>query len=361
VDPGIERLLRSIGLDPSEWIAASVKAATWTTPVSKDGGVEVVENTYISASLVPHPNFWLEMVEELKARGYTLPKDLPRRLRPAKGGFLVIAPSDPHIGVLPADGDGDMAHQVEEYLTAVSAILEMAAPYAPQKAALLILGDHFHIDTPASTTTAGTRVETLRGYRDVVRAGVEAIVKAARLVARAVPGAEVWIVPGNHDEATAYAVGVALQTAADIPVIVPSTPRSYTLIGDTLIGITHGNTGFKREGDLAAIMAIEAPDLWRAAKRREWLLGHLHRRSTSSHYAVYDGIGVRIRRLPSLAAEDNWHRKRGFVGRRREAIGIMYFSSGVIELVWDADAHHSVAAKRKHRRSPHGAGALRSP
>lgn len=89
--------------------------------------------------------------------------------------------------------------------------------------------------------------------------------------------------------------------------------------------MTHGNE--EKSTDLAALMAIEAPEKWGLSKYREWLTGHLHKRSTMYHM-INEQYGVTTRIMPSLCDSDSWHILKGFVGNHRIAEGLIYSFRG---------------------------------
>jgi len=63
-------------------------------------------------------------------------------------------------------------------------------------------------------------------------------------------------------------------------------------------------------------MATEQPEAWAASTHRAWLCGHFHRKKEERFTVLEDQGGVTVLTLPSLAAKDAWHFRKGYRSMR---------------------------------------------
>jgi hypothetical protein len=184
--------------------------------------------------------------------------------------------------------------------------------------------DVSHIDSKKGQTTAGTPMDVDTRYIRVFRR-ICAVHRHAVKLLRSVAPVDVVIVPGNHDELTAFHLGEILDATFDgdkfVTVDNSAKLRKYYRFGINLLGFSHGDG--ERVAELPLTMAREVPHLWAAAGEREFHIGHLHikeewnqRQLKSAEQEGYAVKGVRIRRLSSLSAHDAWHTKHAYMDRR---------------------------------------------
>lgn len=231
-----------------------------------------------------------------------------------------ICVMDAHIGKLAwseETGENyDIKIATERVHDAVDDLLDQARAFSSVVKIVLPWGnDFFHYDTLTGTTTAGTPQDRDSRYQKMFRCGRALASEIVQKCAEFAP-VELIVVPGNHDELSAFLLGEVLEAEfkndARVDVRNELRPRKYTAFGKSLLGYTHGHA--EPHGKLPGIMALEVPDLWAAASHREWHLGHLHTSKRTDSRPVDSTDGVRIRVLQSLTGLDNWHAKQGYVG-----------------------------------------------
>ena len=114
---------------------------------------------------------------------------------------------------------------------------------------------------------------------------------------------------GNHDRHLAIALMMYLKAiyeeVEDVSVVVDPKLRQYVSWGNTLMGFTHGD-GVKGM-DLPSLMAKEEWQQWGSCENKIWFHGHLH------HQSVIEKGGAMVVQLPSLAGDDRWHYRKGYV------------------------------------------------
>ncbi|HUQ70675.1 MAG TPA: hypothetical protein VM165_14190 [Planctomycetaceae bacterium] len=189
--------------------------------------------------------------------------------------------------------------------------------------------DFFQYDTPGGTTTAGTQVDHDGRYQKMFRVGhliamwmIEECLKIAPV--------HIPVVPGNHDEISAFSMGMVLEAEyrREKRVTFDNGPaqRKYYRWGKTLLGFTHGDK--EKIADLPGLMTVEKPHDWAASTCREFHIGHFHHGKKREPISVEDMKGCTVRWLRSLSASDSWHHKKGFVGTQRSAEAFLWRKEG---------------------------------
>ena len=223
--------------------------------------------------------------------------------------------------------DVDIA--ASHYDSAVDALASFGASLPVSRVLYIVGNDLLHADNAAGTTTAGTPQDMAGRWHRAYHAAFRSVVRGVEVL-RPLGPVDMVIQPGNHDRDSTWLMGEALKawfrTDDGVRVLNEPSPRRYYAVDKVLLGITHGNGEKLR--DLPGIMADETGARWANARRKEWLIGHYHRRSTMSSMPMADDRGVTIRTLPSLTAADAWHTRRGYHGQRAAA-AIAYSLDGL--------------------------------
>lgn len=237
---------------------------------------------------------------------------------------------DVHVGKLAwgpeVDGDHyDSKVAKDSVMEALEKLLARAKGYDVEEVLIPLGNDLFHTDTPAGTTTAGTRQDVdsrpaLMALR--VRELAVAVIDRAAMVAPV----RVVIVPGNHDENNAFMLGQVLEAwyrnTARVTVDCAPTLRKYVRYGVNFIGFTHGRD--EKPADLPLLMASERPHDWAESVFRTWHIGHVHK-SKETRFTVGDTWnGVQVRVIQSLSGTDCWHYKQGYTKGRRAAEAFLW-------------------------------------
>jgi hypothetical protein len=225
--------------------------------------------------------------------------------------LLCVYPmGDPHFGMYAwaQDAGDDFDLEIAERLT--KGAIDQLVSSAPNAATaiLLNLGDMFHADTQANTTTKGTRVDVDGRRPKVQQVGLMAIVHA---IQRLLEKHAIVIYrgnKGNHDEETSYALSLMLSCwfRNEPRVIIDLSPAVmwYYRFGKVLLASTHGDT--IKGGDMISVMAADKPEDWGATKFRHCLVGHVH------HHDSKEYRGGIVEYFNTLAARDAWHQGQGY-------------------------------------------------
>ncbi len=235
------------------------------------------------------------------------------------GNMLEINIPDVHFGKLAwatETGFGNYDTKIAEaiYQRAVDGLLFRAKGYRFDEVLFIVGNDLLQADDTESRTTSGTVVSTDGRYQKVFRIARQAVIRAIEKCRELAP-VKVLVVPGNHDNLSAWHLGESLaiyfDRYDDVTVENEPTPRKFHQFGKVGLMFCHGHKGKKNDYPLQ--FATERPDIFGVTKFREVHCGHHHETKLDEHH------GVRVRVLPALCEPDDWHSEMGFTGNLRSA------------------------------------------
>ncbi len=283
-----------------------------------------------------HNMEWVEAIRELI-------KEVPSIKTPKKkykldGNYLLeVALMDVHFGMLAWDKevghdyDSDIAEQL--FLFAVQDLLNKASGYNPSQIIFPFGNDFLHIDDPTNQTPMNRNLlDADSRMIKIYQKAKKSVIKAINYCREIAPVHVCWV-PGNHDPNVSYYMCDMLSEvfSGDKDVSVDNSPkwRKYYPWGDGLIIYTHGVEEPLR--DLPSIVATEEPKLWGNSKYREIHIGHKHRKMQMHWVSVDTMPGTVIRMIPSIACEDAWHYRKGYIKAYHAAEAYLWDAShGVI-------------------------------
>ena len=227
---------------------------------------------------------------------------------------LVVSATDFHWGKYGWEdetGEGYSFEEAKLRLLEKTEELIMRLPGRPEKIILATGSDWFHIDNDLGQTTKGTQQDMAGSPAQILMSGCELAKEHIELLRQVAP-VEVFFMAGNHDRHSTLALmmylSASFENTEDVTVEVCPKIRQYTQYGNTIVGFTHGDT--KALKNLHEIMAVECRELWGQTEHRVWFHGHFHHRKSEER------SGSIIIQLPSLAGEDRYHHRHGYVGNQ---------------------------------------------
>ena len=323
-------IMQKCGFDPLLWEVVSCKLVngSWDVTIKNAGGEGILHTNWkYSVTLTVKPlggkltsDQVIEVFKSLPTVKITQYKHTPGKL------MLELPIMDFHLGKLAwreeTGADYDLRIAEKLWRVTVTELLGKAAAFSTPELILFPIGqDFFHFDTPSTTTTAGTQLDSDTRWQKMFTKGVELLVWGIEQCRSIAPVKVIWI-PGNHDTVLSYAatVGIAQRytNAGDVTVDLSPMPRKYVRYGRNLIGFAHGEDERRR---IEGLMQVEAAQDWGMTDWREMHMGHLHTEQT------VEKNGIVFRRISSVTAPDAWHTEHGFVGTTRKAQAF----------VWDKD------------------------
>ena len=227
---------------------------------------------------------------------------------------VVLSPTDLHFGKYGWVDEVGQHYDLEEAKHRVlnkTEELISRLPSKPEKFYVGIGSDWFHVDNDVGTTTAGTGQDMAATPAQILMQGCDLARQHIDML-RTVSDVELVFMGGNHDRHTSIMLMLYLEAyynnCDDVKVTVSPTIRQYVTYGNNLIGFTHGDG--KVMNKLHSLMAHEARKDWGMTQNHMWFHGHLH------HQSVKEVGGCLIFQLPSLAGEDRYHSRNGYVMAR---------------------------------------------
>ena len=321
----VEDLLAHIEADMTKFEVAASEATKWEVGTSDgDGGTTVTELHRVFVRLRPKagPGFTeaaRAMIEAAKSQ-IRRPK-MKGHSKPKSGLWQVLVVSDTHFGnyswrgTTGADWDLTIAERVIG--NAAGELLAVGDSHQPARRTIAMLGDLFHYDTPAGTTTSGTPLERDGRLQKMLQVGTETLLGIVERSAETVP-TDVLLVHGNHDESLSWLFHRLLierfKNDGRNTVEQGYTGRKYLSHGRNLLGFAHGHRAKKK---LPQLMAIEAAAEWAQCPYREYHTGHYHSTAAEWSRPIETLDGVIVRTAPSLCPGDDWHHSLGFLNARQ--------------------------------------------
>lgn len=325
----LEQLLNACDVDRELWTVDRYVVNKWEVGARGDYGLEVEPLIQVKAWLKRREAAPVEQaLESVLARMRDAAPFMPRPTSHAPRGDHLLVPNlyDAHFNKRSDDGTYTVERAADDFCAVADALaLRVEGLGMPVERVLFPAGnDALHTDNLQGTTTKGTWVETAGDARDAVDAVVDAYQYVIRRFAEIAP-VDVVVVESNHDRFSSYWLGKVIEAMFSrdpfVSVDARRAPNKYYAYGATLIGLQHGDSVKVR--DLAALMAVEAPQLWAETRYRQWLRGHIHH-SAGIFHPISEEKGVNVRVIPALCPPDQYHILHGFIGGHRAAEALYF-------------------------------------
>ncbi len=227
------------------------------------------------------------------------------------GHLLVIDPADLHIGKLcsgfETGEDYDSQIAVTRVREGVHGILQKAQGFNIDKILFIIGNDILHVDTPRSTTTAGTSQDTSGMWYDNFLIAKKIYIEIIETLLQIAP-VHVQYDPSNHDFTNGFFLADSVYSwfskCEGVTFNVSIAHRKYFQYGKNLIGTTHGDGA--KTADLPLLMAQEASHFWHESKHRYMYIHHIHHKMSKDYGSVC------VEALRSASGTDGWHHRNGY-------------------------------------------------
>jgi metallophosphoesterase superfamily enzyme len=318
----VDDLLRHIEADMTQYVVAASEATKWECGDGEGGSIELHR---VFVRLKPRGGPTTREIVEGMIQAAKRQIRLPARKaakRTASGQWQLLVVSDTHFGAYAwnqttGGQDYDLGIAEARVADAGSRLLAVGDDCKPARRTIALLGDIFHFDTPAGTTTSGTPLERDGRLQKVLNVACDVIIGVIERSAETAP-TDVVVVNGNHDEVLTWALQrVLVERFArhrGVQIDREFTGRKYICHGKNLLGFAHGH---KAKAKLPQIMALERPQEWSQSIYREWHTGHLHHQAAANNKPLDSLQGVIVRTAPTICPPDDWHSTGGFIGARQ--------------------------------------------
>lgn len=234
---------------------------------------------------------------------------------------------DPHVGMYAwaaeTGANFDLKIAEQDLFAAVDYLVGQSPP--SHRAALINLGDFFHTENLAGTTTqSGHALDTDGRLHKMLDTGYRVIRRCIHRMLEKHAEVEIINAPGNHDRVLAMAMSLALRSIyEDEPRLVvhdAPTMRHYIQHGKCLIGVVHGDQ--TKDHELPGIMATERAEQWGQTKFRYFWRGHHHHDSRKEYN------GCMVEQFRTLAAGDAYAIGHGYLSGRDMKCIVMHKDYG---------------------------------
>jgi metallophosphoesterase superfamily enzyme len=343
----VEDLLRHIEADLERYEVAASEATKWECATGGDSGPEVTELFRVFVRLKPKAGLGVrECVEAMiEAAKKEIRRPLTKSVKASPGGlWQVLVVADTHFGKYcwnKTAGGGDYDLDIASRLVteAGDSLLAIGDSHKPARRTIAFLGDLFHYDTPAGTTTGGTPLERDGRLQKMIEVGCDTLLSLVEKSAANAP-TDVVVVNGNHDEVLTWTFQRILleRFRSDKRVSVKDgfTGRQYAYHGGTLLGFAHGH---KAKAKLPQLMALESPQEWSRCPYREWHTGHFHSQAAEWQRPIETLQGVIVRTAPALNPPDDYHAVNGWIASRQAMETFLYAERGGLQSMHVAGPH----------------------
>lgn len=225
--------------------------------------------------------------------------------------------TDCHVGMLAWDKEAGENWDLEIAEACLVSTFTQMINAAPASAVGIInqLGDFLHFDSlRAETPTSHHILDADSRYQKVVEVAVRILRRVIEHALTKHKHVQVFMHEGNHDPAGSVWLRIMFaQLYGNNPrVTVEKSPNPYIAYqhGETLLGFHHGHLSRGLKG-LPLLFAAKYPAMWGTTKYRYIHTGHLHHTDEKEH------PGIKVIQHPTLAANDAYGARAGFLSQRQ--------------------------------------------
>ena len=212
----------------------------------------------------------------------------------------------------------------EEFMNVIQDLVEKAGGLYIDRFLLPIGNDGMNSEGMRKTTTKGTPQDESAGWKDTFRGYWTLMVRAIDFLKETAP-VDVVVISGNHDYERMFYAGDVIsgwyKNDDNVTVDNSAEPRKYYEYGVNMIMFTHGDN--EKAPEMPLIMATEQPEMFARSTHREAHCGHFHKEMVNEYR------GVKVRFIPSICPNDEWHKRMGYAAKRTGQAYIWSETSGL--------------------------------
>jgi predicted phosphodiesterase len=208
--------------------------------------------------------------------------------------------------------DGQTLDEAEEvYMNTVKDLMNKASGLNIERILLPVGNDGMNSEGYSRATTKGTSQQDSAPWQETFIGYCNLMVRAITFLAKTAP-VDVIVIQGNHDYERMFYSGEFLRAffLNDKRVTVDNNynSRKYYKYGTNMIMFTHGDK--EKKAEMPLIMATEEPQMFAETTHREVHCGHLHKEMVNEYR------GIKVRFIPSICGNDEWHKMMGYEAKR---------------------------------------------
>ena len=320
-----KRMLELHNLDPELWEVYLVRNNLWHSQRKNDQGRLLLYQSRLTAKPKQNKSITFEDVDRFFENHKYKSKINIKKYRDNNKKVLEIAVADMHNGKLPYLNDDSVQ---DNFYYTISEILNRSKGKSISKIYFTPMGDTSNFDHINGSTTSGTPVSNNKTLQTVFDETTDMFIDAIEQLSN-IAEVEVLHIPGNHDLGFSYYLSKSLEMYFrkhdGVKIDTDHKIRKFRVIGNTLLGVGHGNIS-KANG--SGWLQVEAREEWGKTKYSEIHYGHIHSQNTT------EKNGTIVRYLPSMSPTDDWHYEKGFVGAIRSTCCFLWDLEKGLEEQW---------------------------
>ena len=320
-----KRMLELHNLDPDLWEVYLVRNNLWHSQRKNDQGRLLLYQSRLTAKPKQNKSITFEDVNKFFENHKYQSKINLKKYKDVNEKVLEIDIADLHNGKLPYLDDDTVQ---DDFYYTLSEILNRAQGKNISKIYFTPMGDTSNFDSINGTTTSGTPVSNNKTLQTVFDETTTMFIDAIEQLSN-IAEVEVLHIPGNHDLGFSYYLVKSLEMYFrkhnGVKIDTDHKMRKFRVIGNTLLGISHGNLS---KANSSGWLQVEAREEWGKTKYSEVHMGHVHSQHT------IEKSGTICRYLPSMSPTDNWHYEKGFVGAVRSTCCFLWDLEKGLEEQW---------------------------
>lgn len=320
-----KRMLELHNLDPDLWEVYLVRNNLWNSQRKNDQGRLLLYQSRLTAKPKQNKSITFEDVDNFFENHKYQSKINLKKYKDVNEKVLEIDIADLHNGKLPYLNDDTVQ---DDFYYTLSEIINRTKDKNISKIYFTPMGDTSNFDSINGATTSGTPVSNNKTLQTVFDETTTMFIDAIEQLSN-IAEVEVLHIPGNHDLGFSYYLVKSLEMYFrkhnGVKIDTDHKIRKFRVIGNTLLGISHGNLS---KANSSGWLQVEAREEWGKTKYSEVHMGHIHSQHT------VEKSGTICRYLPSMSPTDNWHYEKGFVGAVRSTCCFLWDLEKGLEEQW---------------------------
>lgn len=316
----VEYLLKAHGFDSGFWQITSAKNNIWNVYSKQDGVQQLYSSKITVKPIVPDfKDEWIEnVINTIDTSKFKIKEVNTYNL---DGVTVEINMADVHIGKfvseLVSNGVYDADIAVDRARQSLFRAISKVSHYKIKKIIFVGGQDFVNIDTLEGTTTKLTRQDMNEFYETIYEKALSLMIECVEIL-RDIAPVDFIYVKGNHDKLTTFTMFKALEKlykdVEGVNIDASMKQRKYRIIGNSLVGYSHGEEEKKR---IFNCMQVDEMENWNK-KYKYFHLSHLHSESKK------EIGGVIYQWLGSLSENCKWTYGCGFVGAEKKCHVFVY-------------------------------------
>lgn len=244
-----------------------------------------------------------EFINQIRGFSPKIPKFKRKKIKDPC--LCEISLPDIHYGKL---GDKSTAELEEDWFNSILELVNKSSGFNVERFLLPIGNDGMNVDNMRKTTTSGTPQSESMPYYESFSGYCRLMIKGIDFLSAIAP-VDVVVISGNHDYERMYYAGEVLDAwynnNPNVDINNIAEDRKFYKYGKTMLMFTHGEK--EKPEKMAMNIPLDNPKMFSETEHWEVHCGHFHKEMVLDEFKK-----IKVRFLPSICANDEWHKKNGY-------------------------------------------------